>query len=110
MLKLKTERQVKLIVNNVVRACADITKLNKTGYNYIYVCSGFIAHYNRHGFMDFYSMSEVDKKFGVGRSLREHILCNQQNNQWGNFRVGDRDYEYYLQKSEIYNAICKKIK
>ena len=49
-----TERQKVLIVSNVVKACKDITLLNKTGYNFLYLASGFIAHYNLHGFIDFW--------------------------------------------------------
>ena len=49
-----SKRQQDLIVSNVVKACKDITLLNKTGYNFLYLASGFIAHYNLHGFIDFY--------------------------------------------------------
>ena len=94
-----TERQKTLIVNNVVRACSDITKLNGTGYKYINLCSGFIAHFNRYGFIDYYSRN----------SLRDAILTNARNNQWRNFRLGDGDYEYYMAKAEIYNRIVEAI-
>jgi hypothetical protein len=94
-----TERQATLIVNNVVRACNDITKLNNTGYKYLYLCSGFIAHFNRYGFIDHYSRY----------SLREDILRNAQMNQWRNFRPGDRDYEYYMAKADIYRRIVEAI-
>ena len=100
MLKPKTNRQVILIVNNVVRACADITKLNKTGYNYLYLASGFIAHYNLHGFRDFYSCPG---------KLRRWILDMRDSNQWGNFHHGQEHYDYYRQKAEIYNRICVAI-
>jgi hypothetical protein len=94
-----TERQATLIVNNVVRACSDITKLNGTGYKYINLCSGFIAHFNRYGFIDYYSRN----------SLREDILRNADMNQWRNFRPGDRDYEYYMAKADIYRRIVEAI-
>jgi len=94
-----TERQATLIVNNVVRACNDIEKLNNTGYKYLYLCSGFIAHFNRYGFIDHYSR----------HSLREDILRNAQMNQWRNFRPGDRDYEYYMAKADIYRRIVEAI-
>jgi hypothetical protein len=99
MLPKKTPRQVTLIVNNVVKACQDIEKLNSTGYKYIHLASGFIAHYNINGFKGYYT----------GRSLRSDILANQPNNQWHNFKPGQENYEYYHQKGEIYNAICKAL-
>jgi len=94
-----TERQATLIVNNVVRACNDITKLNGTGYKYINLCSGFIAHFNRYGFIDHYSR----------HSLRENILRNEQANMWLNFRPGDKNYEYYKSKADIYRRIVESI-
>jgi hypothetical protein len=94
-----TERQATLIVNNVVRACSDITKLNGTGYKYINLCSGFIAHFNRYGFIDYYSRN----------SLREDILRNAEMNKWRNFRPGDRDYDYYMAKADIYRRIVEAI-
>ena len=33
----------------------DITKLNKTGYNFLYLMGDFIAHYNLTGFQDYYT-------------------------------------------------------
>ena len=104
MLKPLTERQVTLTVNNIVAACEDITKLNGTGYNYIYLASGFIAHYDRFGFIEYYNHAGDDAP-----GLKEDILANQRNNQWNNFRPGETDYEYYKQKGEIYNKICKLI-
>ena len=99
MLELKTDRQCILIVNNIVAACKDINKLNKTGYDFINIASGFIAHYNLHGFID-----EYDE-----HSLRADILFNKANNQWDNFHPGEENYEYYMQKKQIYNAICEMI-
>jgi len=86
-----------LIVKNVVRACEDITKLNGTGYKFINLASGFIAHYNLNGFKDYYERN----------SLKHDILANSSNNQWLNFRPGDENYEYYQQKAAIYNRIVE---
>ena len=94
-----TDRQQTLIVNNVVAACKDITKLNKTGYNFLYLASGFIAHYNLGGFKAHYG--DYD--------LTRDILDNARNNMWANFRPGDRDYEYYQTKAQCYRAICAKL-
>ena len=99
MIEPLTDRQKSLIVNNVVKACQDIRKLNKTGYNFLYLASGFIAHYNLHGFIDHYSY----------RDLTTDILKNASQNQWNNFREGDQNYSYYKSKQEIYNRIISKL-
>ena len=98
-MQLKTARQVSLIVNNVVKAFDDITALNKQGYNYLYLCSGFIAHFNLYGFIDHYS---------VYNTLKEDMVHFIHMNQWNNFSPRDQHYEYYMQKKEIYNAILTK--
>jgi hypothetical protein len=92
-----TSRQITLIANNVVAACADITKLNKRSYDFLYLASGFIAHYNLHGFIDFYK----------DYSLKRDILRYQAQNQWGNFTPRDKDYDYYMSKKACYNQICE---
>ena len=99
MLKPLTDRQKTLIVNNVVSACKDINKLNKTGYNFLYLASGFIAHYNMYGFKDFFSIN----------SLRREILQNVKQNMWTNFRPGDRDYDYYMSKADVYRRIVEQV-
>lgn len=94
-----TERQKTLIVNNVVLAVKDIDQLNRTGYNYLYLCNGFIAHYNRYGFIEHYR----------DRNLKQDIMSNHLANQWNNFRPGDKDYEYYKSKADVYARIASKI-
>jgi len=95
-----TDKEQSLILKNVVAACRDISKLNKRGYNFLYLASGFIAHYNLDGFKE---------AFGNGAALRRAILANQDNNQWRNFREGERDAAYYFSKRDVYNAICAAI-
>lgn len=94
-----TERQKTLIVNNVVKACKNINSLNKTGYKYLYLCSGFIAHYDLYGFIDFYSYV----------NLKNDIIGFANQNQWKNFRPGERDYEYYQSKADVYARILEQI-
>ena len=94
-----TERQKVLIVNNVVKACKDITLLIKTGYNFLYLASGFIAHYNLYGFIGFYEHI----------SLKNDLIGFAGQNQWKNFRPGERDYEYYMSKADVYNRILAEI-
>jgi len=97
------EKQPQNKVNRILRNLAlvfsknDITLLDKNGYNFLYLASGFIAHYDLNGFIHAY---------GSASALKEDILRNQSNNQWDNFHKGERDYEYYMQKKEIYNTIC----
>ena len=94
-----TTRQKALIVSNIVKAVKNIDNLNKTGYNFIYQCSGFIAHYDMYGFIASYS----------GESLKRDILSYAGQNQWRNFRPGERDYEYYQAKADVYNEIVSQI-
>ena len=90
-----TTRQQQLISKNILAACKDITKLNKSAYNFLNTCSGFIAHYDLNGFIAHYSDC----------SLEDDINQNYVQNQWRNFREGDRGFEYYRSKRECYNMI-----
>lgn len=94
-LKPLTEKQQTLIVNNILKACKDINALNKTGYNFIYLASGFIAHYDLYGFKDYYSR----------HSLRDDILEFAEENQRGHFLKGEYAHEYYMSKKNTYNRI-----
>jgi hypothetical protein len=94
-----TERQKTLIVNNVVAACLNIDKLNNTGYNYLYLASGFIAHYNLTGFITNYRWTD----------LRQTIIDNARMNMWTNFREGDQNYDYYMSKADVYKRILAAI-
>jgi hypothetical protein len=95
-----TERQKTLIVNNVVKAVKNIDNLNKTGYNFLYLCSGFIAHYNLYGFIAAYSNSG---------KLKRDLIDNAGQNQWRNFRPGEQNYDYYMSKADVYNRILAQI-
>ena len=70
-----TERQKTLIVNNVVKSVKNIDSLNKTGYNFLYLASGFIAHSNLNGFITFYRHI----------SLQKDPLCFAISIQWQKF-------------------------
>jgi hypothetical protein len=94
-----TSKEKQLIVDNVIKACSDITKLNKRSYNFLYLTSGFIAHYNIDGFKDYYEYN----------SLEEDILKNQRFNQYSNFMPDHIDYNYYMDKKDIYNRIVSKL-
>lgn len=96
MLKPLTPTQQARIVSNIVDACRNIEKLNETGYKFIMNCSGFIAHYDRHGFIAAYSEPG---------SLQADIEANARANQWHNFRKGENNADYYHSKRDTYNAI-----
>ena len=89
------------IARNILAACRDIEKLNRPGYVFISGCSGFIAHYDLSGFKSAYSEPG---------SLARDILAHARFNQWGNFRPGDRDADYYHSKRDTYNAIVEGLK
>jgi len=99
-MKPLTEKQQAAIVKNVIAACKDITKLNAAGYDFLYLCSGFIAHYNRAGFIDYYSEPG---------SLQKDIQDNARWNQWTNFRAGEKDADYYHSKRDTYNRIFVRL-
>jgi hypothetical protein len=101
-MELKSEKEVNGILNSIKRILksGDISKLTKSAYNFLYLSSGFIAHYNRYGFMDYYSGDDCHK-------FVHDILQNQRYNQWNNFHPGERDYYYMMQKKEIYNKIVQ---
>ena len=96
MLKPLTDIQQTRIVNNVTAACRDISKLNKTGYDFLYQANGFIAHYDLQGFKAYY---------GEPGSLQADIEDNARGNQWHNFRKGEQNADYYHSKRDTYNAI-----
>jgi len=99
-MNLLTPRQISLIVNSVKRVIEkdDIELLTKSAYKYLYLCSGFIAHYSLFGFRAHY-----EDVF----HLVDAIKRNARMNQWDNFRPGQEHYDYYMQKKEIYNQILE---
>ncbi len=98
MIEPLTPRQQTLIVNNVIRACEDIGQLNRQGYKFLYLCSGFIAHYDINGFKANY---DQDVGYGLATAIRAHADANQ----WQNFSPRDDDYAYYMTKRAVYNRI-----
>lgn len=99
-MNLKTTREVELIVSSFRKIFMkeDVSYLTKSAYDFIYLSSGFIAHYNIFGFQDYYD----DVEF-----LKRDILRNKSMNQWNNFQPNERDYDYYMQKKAIYNMIVE---
>jgi hypothetical protein len=98
-MELKTLRQTDLIVSSIrkVFETNDINHLSSSAYKFLSLSSGFIAHYNLFGFRDAYANVH---------DLKRELAQNYNSNQWSNFRSGERDYDYMMQKKEIYNRIC----
>ena len=90
------------IVKNVAKVIktGNIELLSKQAYNYLYLCSGFIAHYNWAGFKAYYADTTL---------LKLDILEHHESNKWRNFRPGDKDYEYYFAKALCYDGIVNAI-
>jgi hypothetical protein len=94
-----TERQKSMIVSNVIKAVKDPAKLSKQAYKYLYLCSGFIAHYDHGGFISYYQRN----------NLKADILRFRDCNRWNNVTSVFQDYEYYQSKADIYNRIIQSI-
>lgn len=101
-LTLLTRSQMIRIANNIAKVIRwrNIEKLSRQSYNYLYLCSGFIAHYDFAGFKAYYADTAL---------LKADILQNHESNKWRNFRPGDKDYEYYFNKALLYDGIVNAI-
>ena len=99
MIKPLTPRQKKMIVNNVIRATRNIHALSRSGYRFLYLCSGFIAHYDLGGFIAYYA----------DHDLRTDILQHVKNNEYRNFKPGDEYFDYYQSKADVYRQIAEAI-
>ena len=100
MLTPMTTKEQDLTVKAVVSACKDINKLNKRAYNFLNLCCGFIAHYDKFGFIAHYSDG----------SLVDDIKANASMNQYRNFHEGDAYYDYMMVKKSVYNRILEQLK
>ena len=92
--------KVSRVISNVLEACRDITCLSLEAYRWIHLKAGFIAHYDREGFIEEYQTSQ---------NLRDNILANQIHNTSCNRSLKDRDYPYYLQQCEMYQHIVEQL-
>jgi hypothetical protein len=101
MLKPLSQDEVSRIVKNVLDACIDIKTLSQQGYQWISLRAGFIAHYNREGFI---------ADFENSQNLRENILAYEHHNTRFNRSQKDIDYPFYKQVSEMYLQIVEQLK
>lgn len=98
-LKLLTEKGKERVIKAVIRATKNVKTMTNEAYDFLYLSYGFMAHYNVYGFREYYE----------SHCLGSDILANQEMNQYANFLKGDHNYEYYMQKKEIYNEICRRL-
>ena len=90
-----TEKEIKAIaadVNKVLKT-GNIDELSKRAYNFLYLCSGFIAHYDINGFKAHYE--DVN-------DLKRNLEANYRANMFTNFREGEENAAYYHSKAEVY--------
>jgi hypothetical protein len=85
------------VIRDCVKAARDIKSMTDRAYKYLYLAGGFIAHFNKLGFMEHYEEPG---------SLKKAIFEYQRENQYNNFGPKDDGYDYYMQKKKIYNTIC----
>lgn len=96
MLTPKTDKQADAIVKSLDRCSKKgLEYMSNDLYDALYLASGFIAHYDKAGFIDYYENFEA---------LAREIMRNTSNIST-NYREGEKDYEYYAKKAEIYKKL-----
>ena len=101
MLKPFEPQHAVRIVDNILDACKDITRLSVDGYRWISIRAGFIAHYNKEGFITDYQTSQ---------NIRDNILVYEHANIHCNRSVTDIEYPYYQQQCDMYARILDNLK
>lgn len=98
LIPLNTKEQATL-VKNIVASCKDITKLSKKAYQFVSNASGFIAHYDHHGFIATYE----------DESLEDDLIRNAHFNTRCNRSPSDVDYGYYKAKANVYQSVVEAL-
>ena len=85
----------------------DITKLNKTGYNFVMNMSGFIAHYDLYGFR-----CEYENVSQLLREIKDSFdISNKSRYITDRFFSEGKDKEYYRAKYDTLaglEVLCQK--
>lgn len=104
-LKPITQKAATLIAKNIAKVIKknDMSLLTKGSYNYISICSGFIAHYNLQGFKDYYTHETSVLDF------YNDIMDNKSISGRTNYQVNDKNYDYYKSKADTYLLICQEL-
>ena len=88
------------IVSGVLKACRDITLLTLESCRWLQIRAGFIAHYDRKGFIEEYQTCQ---------NLRDNILANHIHNTSCSRSKKDVDFPYYLQQCDMYAQIVQSL-
>lgn len=98
----------KLIINNIKKIIktGNIEHLNSQTYNFLYLTSGFIAHYNLLGFRDYYSNVN---------SLIDDLKCStdiKYPDYWLEefFQKQENMADYYKSKTATYRELAELLK
>ena len=84
----------------------DITKLTKDAYNFTHILSGFIAHYDRNGFMNYYeNVADFVEDLQNSSDIKRPGYYTEDSY----FSKGDQA-EYYADKSEILKFVADLVK
>ena len=95
----------KSILNNLesIFKSGDSSKMTKATYNFLYLMSGFIAHYNQGGFMDYYAdvrdlLNDILRSSDIGRPdyYREDFFTGESK---------ELQADYYISKAETYKQL-----
>lgn len=92
----------KAIVNNInlVFKTGNIEKLNNPTYKFVYLLSGFIAHYNLYGFRSEYSDLRT-----FARDLLYSCSQEEERRAVGNWDIGGYGKEYCQSKADAIRGI-----
>jgi len=81
---------VKSILNNIEKVFKnnDIELLNERGYNFLYLMSGFIAHYNLYGFQGHYSdlrdlLNKIEGSIPIEKDMAQRDVDDPKHNGYG---------------------------
>lgn len=98
------EKGIKSSIERVIKT-KDITKLTKSAYKFVMNMSGFIAHYNHEGFMDYYSNVNDfinDLKWSSDTLRPDYYITDRY------FSEGEQS-EYYASKTRILQHIASLV-
>jgi hypothetical protein len=93
-----------LVVNNIknIIKTGDISKLKKSTYQFLYIMSGFIAHYDINGFKYHYeNVSDLVKDLKDSRDIK---YCDYYYEAF--FQKDDYSRDYYTSKSKTLKSLA----
>ena len=100
MLQQLSPEKAHRVIDNILMACKDITRLSPEAFRWLYLKAGFISHFDLEGFIE---------NFQNSRNLHDNILAYQTQNTRCTRSIKDKDYPYYLQQSEMYRQIVENL-